>query len=208
MSLRHAIRVVAVWSFVLACSASASAKELRNSLEIQGFGQWVAVDVLDGKPAIAQENGWGGGFSIGYNILDWLEAEFDYSHLSNDFRAFDPSTATPCLLRRCRTTTDAFTFFGTFNVPAGEVLSPYLRFGVGGFVTDDPLFRSRGVAVAGGGGVRLFPAPGNGLNIRVGTDVAGLFPTSVGGYRASAWDRTTMDVRVTFGIGYVIDIGR
>jgi hypothetical protein len=189
-------------------STGAQAKELRNSLEVQGFGQWVAVDANNsGLPWIQSDNGWGGGFTVGYNILDWLEVEFDYSHTRNDFRA--PGFSNVCsFIVRCENKTNTFTFFSVFNIPAGEFVSPFLKFGIGGFVSDNPAWHTTGATVAAGGGVRIFPIPDNGLNLRFGADLAGFFPVTSNNVFIDALDESTFNVRVVFGLGYVIDFSR
>jgi hypothetical protein len=152
----------------------------------------------------------GGGFSIGYNIIDWFEVEFDYSHLRNDFTApgYAGSLAV-CVVVGCTNETNTFTFFGTFNIPAGEFVSPYLRLGVGGYVSDNPAWRITGASVVAGGGVRVFPIPDNGFNMRVGTDLAGLFPTTTDGFATlgNFFEESTFNVRVIFGLGYVFSFG-
>ena len=219
MSMRKALCATTAFMALVVCATGVQAKALRNSLEIQGYGQWVAVDAnnsastlnpANGLPWVVYENGWGGGFSIGYNIIDWFEVEFDYSHVKNDFTAPGyRGSFIACTVLNCENKTNTFTFFGTFNIPAGEFVSPYARLGVGGFVSDNPAWHVTGASVVAGAGVRVFPIPDNGLNLRVGTDLAGFFPTTTDGFLTlgNFVEESTFNVRVIFGLGYVFSFG-
>jgi hypothetical protein len=152
------------------------------------------------------DSGWGGGFMVGYHIIDWLSIEFDYTYAKVDFRGWDCSVFGSCLTgfpRKYEASSNASLFNVVFNIPAGEIVVPYVKIGVGGFFTDAPVFEQSGALIGLGLGSRIFPIPDSGFNLRFEGDLAAAIPVdTIGGVFI---DNTTGTVRVTMGVGWVFN---